>query len=84
MGMHKATTHSAVNDIFEAQYRKESYNTLLRAKKHPIAITDYHTFVNACNLIKSGEDYRNTACMSIDGAKDNLMRMRPRTGKRKK
>jgi hypothetical protein len=73
----------AVNDIFAEQYRKESYNILLRAKKHPIAIKDYHNFVNAWNLIKGGENYGNIACLCIDGAKDNLMRMSPRTKKRK-
>lgn len=72
----------AVNDIFAEQYRKESYSILLRAKKHPIAVVDYHIFVNAWNLIKKGEDYGNTACMSIDGARDNLMRMRPKQKKK--
>ena len=63
----------AVNSVFAQEYREDAINTFRRAKNHPIAIEDYHVF---CNAIK--HDCSTTACMSLDGAKDSLMRSKPR------
>jgi len=71
----------AVNNIFGEDYRDNAYNVLLRAKSHPIAISDYYTFVNAWGLIQNGERYGNVACMCIDSAEDNLKRSKPRKRK---
>jgi len=70
----------AVNTVFAQAYQADAYNTMLRAKTHPIAIADYHVFVNAWRLIQKGENHGTIACLCIDSAKDNLMRSRPRKG----
>lgn len=64
---------NAVNDAFAEEYREKAYNLLLKSKSHPIAVTDYYTFVNAYNLNES-----SICCMTMDSAEDNLMRSKPR------
>ena len=68
----------AVNSVFAQEYREDAINTFRRAKNHPIAIEDYHIFCNAIKHTQNGDDCSITACMLLDGAKDNLMRSKPR------
>lgn len=63
----------AVNEVFAQEYREKAYKVLSRAKKHPVAIDDYHIFVNAYN---QGE--HNVCCMTLDSAENDLMRSKPR------
>lgn len=66
----------AVDDIFGEEYRNWGLRILRLAKDHPIAVKDYYNFVNAYKL-----DDTTTACLSVDGAEDNLRRSKPRNNK---
>lgn len=63
----------AVDYIFAEEFRKDSYETLLKAKEHPKAVESYYAFVNSYNLVLSGESsYGNTCCMTVDSAKREM------------
>ena len=66
-----------VDEIFAEEYRKSSYDTLIRAKTNPKAIIAYYNFVNAYYLYQKGEEsYSNTCCMAVDLAKELLKKKR--------
>lgn len=43
-----------INEIFAEAYRSSSYQTLVKAKKHPNTIVAYYNFINAYYLAKKG------------------------------
>lgn len=52
-----------VDNIFAEQYRKESYQKLLKAKNTKY----YFHFINAYKLVENGKDsYANICCMAVD------------------
>ncbi len=64
---------SYVNEIFSKQYRRSSYETLIRAKKSKKAVVTYYNFLNAFSIYKNGNDsYANICCMAVDLATDLL------------
>ena len=65
-----------VNDIFAIEFRIPSFQTLLKAKKHPLAKVAYFNFVNAYFLHKKADDSGNTCCMAVDYARDLLRKKR--------
>ena len=64
---------TAINNVFAEEYRSFALRILRQAKHHNIAKKDYYNFVNAYKL-----DDTTTACLSLDGAEDNLRRSKPR------
>lgn len=59
-----------VENIFRDEFRNSSFKTLLKAKRHPKAITGYYHFVNAYHLYEKGdESFGNICCLAVDKAK---------------
>ena len=58
-----------VDDIFAAEFRNKSYDTLLKVKDDNTKNIAYFNFINAYNLYQNGEkSYGNVCCMAIDYA----------------
>ena len=72
-----------VNDIFRKDLRTSAYNTFIKAKNNPEAISAYYNFVNAYNLYQKGEySYGNICCLALDKAEDLLKGKRRKKAKK--
>jgi metal-dependent HD superfamily phosphatase/phosphodiesterase len=61
----------AIFNLYESQYIKDVYETLIEIKKKDIKY--YFEFVNAYNLYKDGDNsYGNICFMIVEAAKENL------------